>query len=305
MRVLLLGAQSMLARDLIREAPPWVSLVSSVREQTDVTIEGEVTAALRDAEPDVVVNCAGYTDVDGAESHPSLAFAVNEGGPGTLGRAVARSGSRALVVHYSTDYVFSGRSRQPYREGDPVEPLGIYGASKLAGEGALLESGAPCLIIRTQWVFGLGGRSFPRTMWERAQGGHVTRVVEDQIGRPTYTVDLARATWRLVGGAQEASGVERGSEGSGTADATHRGIVHVANTGTASWYDVARHVFEAAGRAELLTPCTTSEFPRPAPRPSYSVLDTSRYESIAKQPLPPWPDAVDRLLIDLQAETST
>ena len=132
------------------------------------------------------------------ESHRALAFAVNGVAPGIVGQAVKRSGVGALVVHYGTDYVFSGRSGRPYREDAPTEPFGAFGESNLAGEGALAATGAPYVILRTQWLFGLNGRSFPRTMWTHARSGRATRVVNDQVGRPTGTVDLARATWLLI-----------------------------------------------------------------------------------------------------------
>jgi dTDP-4-dehydrorhamnose reductase len=287
----------MLARDLMLQAPRDVELVPRSKRETDVTSEEDLTAAVRDARPHVVINCAAFANVDAAESQQSLAFAVNGEGPGLVGQAVARSGGRMLVVHFSTDYVFDGQSRRPYREDDATQALGAYGASKLAGEASLAASGAPHLIIRTQWLFGLGGRSFPRTMWERARGGQVTRVVEDQVGRPTYTVDLALATWRLVGNEPSATS---GSGGAG--GALGRGILHVANGGATTWYDVAKRVFEAAGRLDLLAPCSTDAYPTPARRPAYSVLDTSRYESLAKATMPAWQNALDRMLSDLRME---
>jgi len=286
LKVLLLGAGGMLARDLMAQAPDGVDLVPPTRAETDVTAEAAVAAALREVRPQVIINCAAYTNVDEAEAERQEAFLVNGVAPGIIGRAASapphRSPLTALVVHFSTDYVFDGRSHRPYREDDPTDPIGAYGASKLAGEQALAASGVTHLIVRTQWLFGLGGRSFPRTMWERATAGKATRVVNDQLGRPTYTVDLARAVWHVIG--------------------KRSGILHIANLGQATRYDVARRVFHAAGVPGLLSPCTTAEYPTPARRPAYSVLDTAKYESLAGTALPRWEDALDRFLQELTAE---
>lgn len=286
MRALVLGTGGMLARDLIAQAPQTVALMARTRADTDVTAAASVTAALREARPDVVINCAAYTNVDQAESQPDAAFLVNGAAPGTIAEAVKQAGLPALVVHYSTDYVFDGQANRPYREDDPTSPVGVYGASKLAGEQALQASGVRHLIVRTQWLFGVNGRSFPRTMWERATTGKATRVVRDQTGRPTYTADLARATWKLLGEDLPGAGE----------------IVHVANGGTATWYDVARRVFQAAGTLELLSACTSAEYPTLAKRPAYSVLATDKYQSLTGDALPPWEDAVDRFLERLREE---
>jgi dTDP-4-dehydrorhamnose reductase len=183
----------------------------------------------------------------------------------------------ARVVHFSTDYVFDGTAGRPYCEDDPPHPVNTYGASKLAGEAALRASGARALIIRTQWLFGAHGRSFPRTMWERACRREPARVVDDQFGRPTYTLDLAIATWQLV---------SRGDEG----------LVHVANRGVATWFQVAREVFRHAGYPMLAAPCNTADYPTPAQRPRYSALDLTRYETMVSSSLPHWTEALGRFL---------
>ncbi len=284
-RVLVIGAGGMLGHDLLAEAPAGLEILAPPQAALDLTDAAGVAAAVSAARPAIVINAAGYTDVDGAEREPERAFAVNARGAGHLGRAAAAAG--ALVVQYSSDYVFDGTARRPLREDDPLAPLGAYGASKLEGERELAASGARHLVIRTQWLFGRHGRSFPRTMWERARRGDATRVVSDQIGRPTGTVDLARATWRALD-----------RLGNGEAPS----LVHFANTGVASWYDVARHVFAAAGVPGLLSPCTTADFPRPARRPAWSALDTTRYESLVGSPPPTWQDALDRFLEALRQD---
>jgi dTDP-4-dehydrorhamnose reductase len=279
--VLLLGAGGMLGTELAALAPSNVRLLAVRRTEVDVTDAPAVAAAFDTRRPECVINAAAYTRVDDAESDSDRAFAVNAAAVGALGRACAKRGIG--VVHFSTDYVFRGDARRPYRENDQVDPVNTYGRTKLAGEEALRLSGARALILRTQWLFGRHGKSFPRTIWGRAQQRLPTRVVDDQFGSPTYTVDLARATWELV---------RMGTDG----------LFHVANRGEATWLDVARRVFAAAGAEECLQRCSTAEYPTPAKRPSYSVLDTSKLESERGLRLPAWTDAIDRFLEVLSEE---
>ncbi len=216
MKILLLGAGGMLARDIMGQAPRACEVIPQTRGELDITDTGAVNRAIRDIRPDAIINAAAYTNVDGAERERDLAFAVNGDAPGFIGSAAKALG--VPVVHYSTDYVFDGSSKEPYGEDESTSPIGVYGASKLEGERQLVESGAGALIIRTQWLFGIAGPSFPRTMWKRATSGEATRVVDDQTGRPTYTVDLARATWGwgpLTGG--RADGKTRSTGQQGTA----------------------------------------------------------------------------------------
>jgi dTDP-4-dehydrorhamnose reductase len=277
-RVLLLGAGGMLGHDLLAMAPEGVEIVPLAHRDLDITDHAAVERRVREVKPDVILNAAAYTAVDRAEAEPEFAMKVNGEAVGHLGR-VARA-TRARVVHFSTDYVFDGTADRPYREDDTPHPVNAYGASKLAGEIALRASGAEVLIIRTQWLFGAQGRSFPRTMWERACRRERARVVNDQFGRPTYTLDLANATWQLV---------ERGITG----------LVHAANRGVATWFEVAREVFRNAGSPDLVEPCITSEYPTAARRPRYSVLDCTRYEALVSSPLPHWSDALGRFLTRL------
>ncbi|GAC1615374.1 MAG: dTDP-4-dehydrorhamnose reductase [Gemmatimonadaceae bacterium] len=213
--------------------------------------------------------------MDDAERERALAIAVNGAAVGMLG--VLCASRRISVAHFSTDYVFPGTGSVPYDEDAAAWPVNAYGASKHAGEYVLQASRARALIVRTQWLFGAGGRSFPRTMWERATRGQPTRVVNDQWGRPTYTVDLARATWQLIEG-----GVE--------------GIFHVANAGEATWFDVASLIFAETGRPYLVTRCTTKEYPTQACRPGYGVLSTAKVERFLSAGLPAWENGIARLL---------
>ena len=283
MRALILGAGGMLGRDLVGLAPPGIAVLPFTHADLDITSAPALAAVVARERPDLIVNGAAYTAVDRAESERDACYRVNAEAVSELGALGARA--RIKIVHLSTDYVFDGSASEPYAEDSPTDPVNTYGAAKLAGERALLRSGADALIIRTQWLFGLHGKCFPRTMWDRAIAKSNTKVVDDQFGRPTFTPDLARGLWDLV-----------------TAATT--GIVHMANDGQATWFDVAAQVFERAGRRELLTRCSSSEFPTPAKRPRYSVLRTTRCESILGRRLPHWPDAVDRFL-DAQAALGT
>jgi len=279
MHVLILGAAGMLGSDLVATAPHGVSLTGVDIADADITDRAQVASALDATRPDWVINAAAYTAVDRAETERAAADAVNAVGPRLISEEAARR--KISVAHFSTDYVFAGTSSAPYRETDPVAPLNAYGEGKWLGEEAVRASGARALILRTQWLFGRAGKSFPRTMWERASARMPTRVVDDQRGRPTYTRDLAAATWRLV--ALRASGT-----------------VHVTNGGAdATWYDVARKVFARAGAESLLSPCSTADYPTPARRPAYSVLGTDRLEELLGSPLPDWRDALGRFLDEL------
>lgn len=280
MRVLLLGAGGMLAHDLAALAPPGVMLTPLSHAQLDVTDHAALEHAIHDVRPAIVINAAAYTRVDEAERERDLALAVNGVAPGVIGRAAAAA--RATVVHFSTDYVFDGEGCAAYREEDPTHPLSVYGESKLAGERALAASGAQFLIVRTQWLFGRGGRSFPRTMWERAKKRQATRAVSDQTGRPTSTEDLARATWRLM-------------------DAGASGMFHVANQGSVSRYEVASRVFAQEGAHGLLTPCAGRDFPTAARRPAHAVLDTGLADTVLGGPLPVWEESLDHFLQTLRA----
>ena len=275
MRVLVLGSTGMLGHDLVAAAPRDVELVHSRLGRIDLTNDRLVQHALDETRPDHVVNAAGYTAVDRAEDEPGLAEAVN--GRAVSHLAAACSARDITLVHFSTDYVFSGSSARPYREEDSSEPVGAYGRSKRAGEIGIAESGARALIVRTQWLFGVCGHSFPRTMWERAEARLKTRVVNDQVGRPTFSRDLSTWTWQLV----------------------RKGVVgtfHAANSGTATWFDVAQHVFQRAGAAGLLSSCSTADYPTRAVRPAYSVLDTSALEAQLGMPAAPWTDALRRFM---------
>jgi dTDP-4-dehydrorhamnose reductase len=242
----------------------------------DVTDAAAVTAAVDRVRPDAVVHCAAFTAVDAAESDEAQAFAVNAAATAALARACRRHGAR--LVYPSTDYVFDGAAETPYRPDSPTSPLNAYGRSKLAGEEAAL-TGCDALVVRTSWLYGPGGRNFVTTILDRARAGETLRVVDDQLGAPTTTRDLARVLILLL---------ELGAPS---------GIYHATNEGETTWYGLARAAAGLAGIPADIRPCSTAEFPRPAVRPAYSVLDCSATWSVTG-PAPHWRDALARSLAE-------
>lgn len=262
----------MLGRALRTEFP---GARAFTRADADIAAPG-VLEGLIGAGVSLVLNAAADTRVDLAETDPAN-HETNAVAVGRMARLCAAAG--ATLVHVSTDYVFDGTSTEPYLEDHRVDPVNAYGAGKLEGERQVQASGARFLIVRTSWVFGVGGANFPEAILKQvALGRTELRVVSDQHGRPTYAADLARAIRRLT-----------------ELEAT--GLVHFANTGETTWFEFAAELARAAGHPEVaVKPCTTAEFPRPAKRPRYSVLDTSRYERLTGESPPPWQDALARYL---------
>lgn len=232
--------------------------------------------------PEVVINCAAYTKVDQAEADREAAWAVNATGAGNVAKVCKEAGAR--MIHVSTDYVFDGSGERPWTTDDPTGPLGAYGASKLEGERAVQEAlGDAAVIVRTSWLYGANGPNFVKTMLRLAQEGRDLKIVSDQVGSPTYTVDLARALVDLALGAGN-------------------GIYHITNAGTCTWFEFAREIFrQSRVRPEgTFKPCTTSEYPTPARRPANSRMDGSRFTNAGYSPLPPWQDALRRYLLETE-----
>jgi len=284
MRVLITGAAGQLGLDLL-EAFSDHDVTGLTRSQLDIGDEAAVAAVVATLRPQLVINAAAATDVDGCESDPGGAHRVNALGPWWLARACERSG--ATLVTFSTDYVFggiapSGPGALPrgFAEHDPVAPLSVYGRSKAAGEQLVRETLREHHIVRTAWVSGARGRNFVRTMLRLAEAGGPVRVVDDQTGSPTTTRDLAAAVRQLA-----VSG--------------RHGTVHLVNEGSATWFEVAAAVFAEAGREVDLAPQPSSAVERPAPRPAWSVLDTTHARMLGIAPLPHWRDALGRLLDEL------
>jgi dTDP-4-dehydrorhamnose reductase len=256
MRLLVTGAAGMLGRDVVAAAgDAGHEALALARADLDITDAAAVRAAVLAAQPDAVINCAATTDVDGAESAEAAATAVNGTGAGHLAAAAAEIG--ALLVHVSSDYLFDGTATEPYTEDAPVAPVGAYGRSKLAGERAIAATDARSAIVRTSWLFGPHGKNFVDTMRRLGAEREEIAVVDDQVGCPTYTGHLAPALVEIA---------ERGTTG----------ILHVAGAGSCSWFELAVATFEETGLNCRVTPQSTAEVGRPAPRPAYSVLASTR-----------------------------
>jgi dTDP-4-dehydrorhamnose reductase len=278
--LLIAGAGGMLGTALRRAAAERGIAAFAPEENTfDITSPAAVAAAVggfAQEHPDgAVVNAAAWTDVDAAEEHRELAFLVNQFGAALLAETAAAHG--LPFVHVSTDFVFDGMKDGPYSEDDEPDPLSVYGASKLAGELAVAAVAPEALIVRTAWVFGLGGANFPTKILERAHSAGSIQVVSDEIGSPTYTVDLAGAILELLG--------------LGAA-----GLFHVAGSGWCSRDELAREVLRLAGRGEVeVVPVSSATFPSKAPRPANSVLDCSKAAGLGVR-MPDWRDALSRFI---------
>jgi dTDP-4-dehydrorhamnose reductase len=269
MRWVILGGDGMLGRDLALRLGTDATPLS--RAEADLTDPGSVAAAVRDA--DVVVNCAAFTDVDGSEDDQTTAFAVNATGAETAARAAAAAGARFVQV--STDYVFDGTGRTPYAEDAPLSPLGVYGASKAEGEQRVRAAHPGALIVRTAWLYGAHGQCFPRTILRLATDRPTLQVVDDQIGQPTWTVDVAEAIGRLI------------------AVAAPAGTYHATGGGQATWFEFARAVFQEAGLDPArIEPTDSAAFARKAPRPGYSVLGHDGWRRAGSTPPRDWRTAL-------------
>ncbi|MEI2779509.1 MAG: dTDP-4-dehydrorhamnose reductase [Tetrasphaera sp.] len=278
-RWLVTGAGGMLAHDLLLQLAG-ADVTALTRAELDVTDPEATRAAV--AGHDVIVNCAAYAQVDAAESNEGAAFAVNAVGAANLARAAAAAGAR--LVHVSTDYVFSGEvfsgeASRPYAEDAPLAPRTAYGRSKAAGEWAALASCPRTWVVRTAWLFGAGGPNFVTTMARLAQERDELTVVADQFGQPTWTRDVAAAIVRLV-----------------ARDAAY-GIWHATSQGQASWHDFAQEIFRLRGLdPERVRPIASVDYPRPAPRPAWSVLGHERWRAAGMPLLPPWRENLARAL---------
>jgi len=290
MRMLLTGKNGQVGFELQRALSPLGELIAMDRRECDLEDHAALRAVVRKTKPDILVNAAAYTAVDRAESEPAKAMAVNAVAPGILGEEAARLG--ALVIHYSTDYVFEGGGETPHRETDPTGPQSVYGSSKLAGEEALARSGARHLIFRTSWVFGAHGTNFLKTMLRLAAERETLSVVADQAGAPTSAALIADVSAHAI---RQALGNPASAES---------GVYQLAAAGETTWHGYACHVIEAARRAGrpvrvapgAIRPITTAEFPAAARRPANSRLDTQKLHRTFGLTLPDWRRGVDHVL---------
>ncbi|HWO17730.1 MAG TPA: dTDP-4-dehydrorhamnose reductase [Kofleriaceae bacterium] len=278
MKVLVTGGRGQLGRSLVRAAAARGDVAVALgADALDVTAPAQIDAALRAHAPAVVINAAAFTAVDRAEAERARAFAINADGAGHVARACAAAG--VLCLHVSTDYVFDGAARRPYREDDPVSPQNVYGASKAAGERQVLDAGGA--VVRTSWLFGEGGPSFVHSMLRLARELPALRVVADQRGCPTCADDLAAALLELATRAPS-------------------GIYHARSSGPTTWHGLAIAIVAEAHRhtqlaCERVEPITTADYPTPARRPAYSVLDTGRLRALGIA-LPSWRVGLGRMI---------
>lgn len=271
MKILITGSNGMLGHDLREVLKDNHDLVLTTSKTLDITDKKQVMDFIGDSKPDIVINSAAYTDVDGCEENRDLAYAVN--GEGVRNLALACREVDCALLHVSTDYVFDGTARDPIAEDGEIGPISVYGKSKLEGEKAILEILDKYFIVRTAWLYGINGKNFPKTMLELAENHSEITVVYDEVGTPTYTPDLAYGISQLI-------------------ETDKYGIYHLTNSGSCSWCEFSRLIFEIADKDVKVIPVTASEFARPAPRPSYSVLENKNWIDNGFKPLRDYKEAI-------------
>lgn len=278
MKFLITGSRGMLASDLIPLLEAKGQVIKHDLPEMDITDLASVRKILSGEKPHVVINCAAYTAVDKAEDEKEIAYAVNATGAGNLADTCREIGAR--LIHISTDFVFDGKKNRPYVESDETSPLGVYGASKLEGERRVMEATDDYIIIRTSWLYGIHGHNFVKTIARLAAEREDLAIVFDQVGTPTYTVDLAQAIMNLI--------------------EAECGIYHFSNEGVCSWYDFAFEVIthleerKISLKPKTLKPIVSEEYRTPATRPPYSVMNKGKYKKTTGQLIPHWRNGLMR-----------
>lgn len=286
-KVMIAGMGGQLGFELARTCPGATELVAPTEADLDITDSASVNAYIDAVKPAIIINCAAYTAVDKAESDAEKAYAVNQQGPAYLAKAALKHGS--LLVHVSTDFVFDGLQGRLCRVDDQPKPLSVYGKSKLAGENEILQSGAEAFIVRTAWLYSSHGNNFVKTMLRLMGERENLGVVVDQIGTPTWANSLARVIWQLI-------------------DHQARGVYHWSDAGVASWYDFAVAIYEEARALGLLQrdvavrPIMTSDYPLPATRPGFSVLDKTATTALTGQQPEHWRANLRKMLRETQGQ---
>ena len=289
-RILITGINGQLGQELQQTIAEY-DVIGVGREMLDLTQPDKISQMMDEVRPELVINAAAYTAVDKAESEPEIAKATNAIAPGILAKEAQKMG--VPLIHISTDYVFDGSQSRPYLDTDTTNPLGVYGQSKLAGEQAIRENCNLHIILRTAWVYGVGGKgNFVKTMLKLGSEREEIRVVADQVGSPTWTGDLASAIAQLL--------PQLSPEIAGT--------YHYTNSGVASWYDFAVAIFEEAKqlgfplKVQRIIPITTADYPTPARRPAYSVLYCGKIAAVLDTHPPHWRQALRQMLAEYRRE---
>jgi dTDP-4-dehydrorhamnose reductase len=297
--ILIVGAAGQVGRELQRTFAGCGPIVAVDRESVDLAVPAQVRELVRRVQPRIILNAAAYTAVDRAESEPALAMAINADAPRILAEEALRLD--ALLVHYSTDYVFDGSKPEPWSEDDAPNPLNVYGATKLAGEQAIQSVGGRTLIFRTSWVYGPHGQNFLFTMLRLARQRAQLSIVDDQFGSPTTSIELADATRAIV------NGILAGQYG----EPRHwAGLYHMTSAQSTTWCGFAQAIFARAGhllpgKAPLVMPIATADYPTPARRPRNSVLSNAKLHDRFAVRLSPWPSALDAVLALLNSGSET
>ena len=290
MKILVTGRDGQVGWELSRALAPLAEVTSLDRSGLDLAKSDAIRTTVRAFRPDIIVNAAAYTAVDKAENEPELAQAINEQGPQVLAEEAKRC--NALLIHYSTDYVFDGHKASPYVEDDQTNPLSVYGRSKLDGEQAIQSAGCRYLILRTAWVYAARGKNFMRTIMRLARERPELRVVNDQFGAPTSAPAIAHATASIVDALFKGSG--------------DHGIFHLTAAGRASWFDFAELIVKASGPPyPVVHPIPASEYPTPAQRPGNSCLDNAKLARVFGITLADWRVEAQRILTGLRQTAPT
>jgi len=298
-RILLTGVTGQVGGELVRTLATFGEVIAPTRDEMDLANTASIREQIRALRPRWIVNPAAYTAVDKAESEPELAYAINAEAVRAMGEGAREIG--AGVIHFSTDYVFDGTGGVPYRESDPAGPVSVYGASKLAGERALAESGAEYMVFRTSWVYGATGKNFLRTILKAARERERLRVVADQYGAPTWSRDLARMTAQVIGRVEDRAQQKELAE----ALTEFSGVYHAAGSGETTWFGFATEAIkqirerEPAAKLAEVDAIATSEYPTPAKRPAHSRLNCERLTEKFGWRMMDWRDSLREVIAEV------
>ena len=285
MKILLLGHKGMLGSDLLAQMRLHHEVIGMDKEEIDVTSADDCAKAVEEAKPQIIINAAAYTNVDSCETAKEECFAVNAEAVKNIATACRNTNIR--IVHFSTDYVFNGSGSSPYKEDEKCDPINIYGASKLAGEKYLQALAQNYILIRTAWLYGANGKNFVRAILEKAKTTPRLTVVNDQLGSPTHTKDLAAAVDHLI-------------------EKNAQGIFHVTNRGSCSWYQFAVKILQEAGIDDVeVSPITSDQLQRAAKRPAYSVMSMQKFIATTGKAMQPWQLALKDYLESIKSRLHT